>query len=81
MSRPRLSMIATFVALGTLGACAGPDPKVEEDVYRAPVYRTGSKIPAWRESGAPATELTPSERRALEDMQNKARIPVGPANK
>lgn len=77
MSITRPAIIATIVMLGTLGACAAPDPKEEAEVYKAPVYRIGSNLPTGRETGQPAPEMTPAERAALEQLQNRPRNPIG----
>ena len=58
--------------------CAAPDAKEAQEPYKAPVYRTGSNLPAGRETGeSQGRELSPAERRALEDIQNRPRQPVG----
>jgi hypothetical protein len=76
MSIVRPAIIATFL-LGTLAACAATDPREEAEIYKAPVYRIGSNLPTGRETGQPAPELTPAERAALEQLQNRPRNPIG----
>jgi hypothetical protein len=58
-----------------VAACATPEPQADE-AYKAPVYRTGSNLPSGRESGQ-AQEMTASERKTIEDMQNRPRQPTG----
>ena len=66
MNKNNVAMLAVFCA--SLAACAGQDEKLAEDGYKAPVYRTGSNLPAGRESGASgeSRELSAAERRAIE---------------
>ena len=66
--------VAVCIAVGAV-ACAGPDVKDDEQ-YRAPVYRTGSNLPAGRESGETANrEISDADRRALEHLQSRTRQP------
>ena len=77
----RLVLIAPLAALCALAGCSAPEKQAEQDAYRAPVYRTGSNLPAGRETGEAPRELSAAERRTLEDLQNRPRTPVGPAMK
>jgi hypothetical protein len=71
MIRFALLCIACVTALA---ACAVPE-QTEAEIYKAPVYRTGSNLPAGRESGE-STEMTAADRKTLEDLQNRSRQPV-----
>lgn len=77
----RFTLLAAAAALVALAGCSTPEEKAASENYRAPVYRTGSNLPAGRETGEPAKELSAAERRMLEDMQNQPRKPIGPAPK
>ena len=77
----RFLPIAAVAALVALTGCAAPDKQAENVAYRAPVYRTGSNLPAGRETGESPTELTAGERRTIEDLQNQPRKPIGPPAK
>lgn len=77
----RIPSSAAIAALIAVAGCAAPDKPAENEAYRAPVYRTGSNLPAGRETGEPPRELTAGERRTIEDLQNRPRTPVGPAPK
>ncbi len=73
--------IATIAALAALAGCAAPDEQAGNEAYRAPVYRTGSNLPAGRETGEAPKELSAAERRTIEDLQNRPRVPIGPVSK
>lgn len=77
MNKNNVAMLAVVCA--SLAACAGQDEKLAEDAYKAPVYRTGSNLPAGRESTASSEsrELSPADRRTIEDLQNRPRQPIG----
>jgi hypothetical protein len=77
----RLPLFAAFAALIAVAGCAAPDQQAGNDAYRAPVYRTGSNLPAGRESGEAPKELSAGERKTIEDLQNRPRTPVGPVTK
>lgn len=68
---------AILVACALAAGCAMPDDNAQADAYKAPVYRTGSNIPAGRDTGQPPSEMSAGERRALEDLQNRPRQPTG----
>ena len=76
MAMIRCNRIVCIAALTAVAACATPDPQADE-AYKAPVYRTGSNLPAGRESGQTAQELTAAERKTIEDLQNRPRQPIG----
>ena len=75
------TLLAATAALVALAGCGSPEEKAANDAYRAPIYRTGSNLPAGRETGEPAKELSAAERRTIEDLQNQPRKPIGPAPK
>ena len=77
----RLTLLASTAALVALAGCATPEEKAASETYRAPVYRTGSNLPAGRETGENPKELSAAERRTIEDLQNQPRKPIGPAPK
>jgi len=77
----RISLLAAIAALTALAGCAAQDQQAENDAYRAPVYRTGSNLPAGRESGEAPKELSAGERKTIEDLQNRPRTPAGPPPK
>jgi len=77
----RSTLLAATAALVALAGCGSPEEKAANDAYRAPVYRTGSNLPAGRETGEAPKELSAAERRTLEDLQNRPRVPVGPVQK
>jgi len=74
----RFLLIAAAAALAALTGCAAPDQQAANEAYRAPVYRTGSNLPAGRETGEAPKELSAGERKTIEDLQNRPRTPVGP---
>ena len=68
------AVIAVLLATG----CAPAETKESEETYKAPVYRTGSNLPAGRESGEPSSrELSAAERRLIEDIERRPRQPIG----
>jgi hypothetical protein len=70
-------LVAVLLVVG----CAQDEKSAESDRYSAPVYRTGSNLPAGRESETQKKdELSPADRRAIEDMQNRPRKPIGVTN-
>jgi hypothetical protein len=77
----RFTLMTAFAAWVALAGCTGAEQKDESDAYRAPVYRTGSNLPAGRETGEAPKELSPAERRTIEDLQNRPRVPSGPVTK
>jgi hypothetical protein len=70
--------IAAFAVMVACAGCSTPEQQVENEAYRAPVYRTGSNLPAGRETSEAPKELSAAERRSLEDLQNRPRRPVTP---
>ena len=72
------SLIAAFAVLLACAGCSAPEQQAENEAYRAPVYRTGSNLPAGRETAEAPKELSAAERRSLEDLQNRSRRPVTP---
>ncbi len=77
----RFLPIAAVAALVALTGCAASDQQAENEAYRAPVYRTGSNLPAGRETGEAPRELSAAERRTIEDLQNRPRVPATPLSK
>ena len=77
----RLPLMSALAALVTVSACSAPDQRAEDEAYRAPVYRTGSNLPAGRETGEAPKELSAAERKTLEDVQNRHRNPQSPLSK
>ena len=77
----RFTLMSAIAALVVLGGCAAPEEKAESESYRAPVYRTGSNLPAGRETGEAPKELSAAERRTLEDIQNRPRVPATPLSR
>jgi hypothetical protein len=76
---PRLASI--LAACVTLAAACAAEPRKDADAERSaqPVYRTGSNIPAGRESNAPPSEMSAADRKALEDWQLRPRLPKPPS--
>lgn len=74
----RRYLVAALCAPVAVTGCASVDQQAENEAYRAPVYRTGSNLPAGRDTGESPKELSAAERRTLEDLQNRQRVPVGP---
>ena len=73
----RLDLFVSVAAVTAVAACAVPEQQAEGETYKAPIYRTGSKLPVGRETGQPEQELTAAERKTLEDLQNRPRQPIG----
>ena len=74
-------VLATVAVLFSIGGCASPEQQAAEEAYRAPVYRTGSNLPAGRASGESSKELSAADRKTVEDLQNRNRTPGGPGVK
>lgn len=73
----RSTLIAGAVALVALAGCATTEPAPNAaEAYKAPIYRTGSNLPAGRETGEPPAEMSAAERKGLEDLQNRPRRPA-----
>jgi hypothetical protein len=77
MAMIRLDLIVCIAAVTAVAACAVPEQQADSETYKAPIYRTGSNLPAGRETGQSGQELTAAERKTLEDMQNRPRQPIG----
>ena len=64
------------VCVVVVAACALPEQQADNELYKAPIYRTGSNLPAGRESGDPTKEMSAAERKTLDDLQNRPRTPA-----
>lgn len=75
-------MVKRLVAAACVAIAAGcttAEEKKAEEQYRAPVYRTGSNIPAGRQTAASGDkrELSSEEQRMIDEMQTRSRTPIG----